>query len=93
MNDARSSILDKPDSLIRHVKDRPDHDRGYVIDNTKIRTKHGFQPRRAFKKGLEETVGWYVENRSWWQSIRTGEYLKYYERMYKDLSLTVSRKQ
>ncbi|MGD0233762.1 MAG: dTDP-glucose 4,6-dehydratase [Syntrophorhabdales bacterium] len=77
-------ILKKPDSLIKYVKDRPGHDRRYAIDNTKIRTKLGFRPRRAFKKGLEETVGWYVENRTWWQSIRTGEYLKYYEKMYKD---------
>ena len=77
-------ILKKPHSLIKYVKDRPGHDRRYAIDNTKIRTKLGFQPRRGFKKGLEETVGWYLENRTWWQSIRTGEYLKYYEKMYKD---------
>jgi dTDP-glucose 4,6-dehydratase len=77
-------ILKKPHSLIRYVKDRPGHDRRYAIDNTKIHTKLGFKPGRAFKTGLEETVRWYVENRTWWQSIRTGEYLKYYEKMYKD---------
>jgi len=77
-------ILGKPHSLIRYVKDRPGHDRRYAIDNTKIRTKLGFQPRRDFRKGLEETVAWYLENRTWWQSIRTGEYLKYYETMYKN---------
>ncbi len=77
-------ILKKPHSLIRHVKDRPGHDRRYAIDNGKIRTRLGFEPRRDFKAGLEATVRWYVENRTWWQSIRTGEYLQYYEKMYKD---------
>jgi dTDP-glucose 4,6-dehydratase len=77
-------ILGKPHALIKYVKDRPGHDRRYAIDNFKIRTTLGFQPRRDFKKGLEETVEWYVENRTWWQRIRTGEYLKYYETMYKD---------
>ena len=77
-------ILAKPHSLIKYVKDRPGHDRRYAIDNFKIRTKLGFQPRRDFRKGLEDTVGWYAENRTWWERIRTGEYLKYYETMYKD---------
>ncbi len=77
-------VLGKPHSLIKYVTDRPGHDRRYAIDNNKIRSTLGFQPRRDFKTGLEETVGWYLENRSWWESIRTGEYLKYYDKMYKD---------
>ena len=77
-------ILAKPHSLIKYVKDRPGHDRRYAIDNTKIRSSLGFQPRKDFKKGMEETVRWYMENRTWWQRIRTGEYLEYYDTMYKD---------
>jgi dTDP-glucose 4,6-dehydratase len=77
-------ILAKPHSLIKYVKDRPGHDRRYAIDNTKIRNSLGFQPRKDFKKGMEETVRWYMENRTWWQRIRTGEYLEYYDTMYKD---------
>jgi len=77
-------ILAKPHSLIKYVKDRPGHDRRYAIDNTKIRSSLGFQPRKDFKKGMEETVRWYMENRTWWQRIRTGEYMKYYDTMYKD---------
>jgi len=77
-------ILKKPHSLIKYVKDRPGHDRRYAIDNTKIRTRLGFQPRRDFKTGLDETVRWYLENRAWWESIRSGDYLKYYETMYKN---------
>ena len=77
-------ILAKPHSLIKYVKDRPGHDRRYAIDNSKIRSSLGFQPRKDFKKGMEETVSWYLENRAWWQRIRTGEYLKYYDTMYKN---------
>ena len=77
-------ILAKPHSLIKYVKDRPGHDRRYAIDNSKIRSSLGFQPRKDFKKGMEETVRWYIENRTWWERIRTGEYLKYYDTMYKD---------
>ena len=77
-------ILAKPHSLIKYVKDRPGHDRRYAIDNSKIRSSLGFQPRKDFKKGMEETVRWYIENRTWWQRIRTGEYMEYYDTMYKN---------
>jgi len=77
-------ILGKPHSLITYVKDRPGHDRRYAIDNTRIRGSVGFQPRWDFRKGMEETVAWYTENREWWQRVRTGEYLEYYEKWYKD---------
>ncbi len=75
-------ILGKPRSLIRFVKDRPGHDRRYAICAEKIRKELGFTPQIDFKKGLEETVRWYIEKRSWWQRIKTGEYMKYYESMY-----------
>jgi dTDP-glucose 4,6-dehydratase len=75
-------ILDKPKSLIKYVKDRPGHDRRYAIDNTKIRNELGFQVSVPFRTGMEETVRWYVENSSWWERIKTGEYLDYYEKWY-----------
>jgi len=77
-------ILGKPNSLIKYVTDRPGHDRRYAIDNTKIRGSIGFQPRWDFRKGMEETVAWYTENKEWWQRIKTGEYLEYYEKWYKN---------
>lgn len=75
-------ILGKPYSLIRYVKDRPGHDRRYAIDSNKIKTELGFYVERSFREGMEETVRWYLENRPWWQRIKSGEYLSYYERMY-----------
>jgi dTDP-glucose 4,6-dehydratase len=75
-------ILGKPESLIRYVKDRPGHDRRYAIDPTKIRKELGFTPRISFEKGMEETIRWYIDNRPWWERIRTGEYLEYYDRWY-----------
>jgi dTDP-glucose 4,6-dehydratase len=85
--DVVTSILDilgKPHSLIKYVKDRPGHDRRYAIDNTRVRTELGFQVTRDFRTGLGETVEWYDRNRSWWHRIRTGEYLEYYEKMYRN---------
>jgi dTDP-glucose 4,6-dehydratase len=72
----------KPRSLIRYVKDRPGHDRRYAIDCTKIERELGWRPRIAFEEGLRETVRWYREHGEWVAAIRTGEYLKYYERQY-----------
>lgn len=75
-------ILGKPYSLIKFVKDRPGHDRRYAIDAGKIKKELGFRVTVEFRKGLEDTVKWYVENRGWWERIKSGEYLKYYEMMY-----------
>jgi dTDP-glucose 4,6-dehydratase len=75
-------ILSKPYSLIKYVKDRPGHDRRYAIDNTKIKNGLGYTVKKDFRTGLEETVRWYLENDAWWQRIKTGEYLTYYEKMY-----------
>jgi dTDP-glucose 4,6-dehydratase len=74
--------LGKPRSLIKYVKDRPGHDRRYAIDNAKIRSELGFQVAMPFETGIEETVRWYVENRPWWERIKTGEYLEYYDQWY-----------
>ena len=75
-------IVGKPRSLIKYVKDRPGHDRRYAIDNGKITRELGFRVVCHFKTGMEETVKWYVENRPWWERIKTGEYLDYYEKWY-----------
>ncbi|HOJ71468.1 MAG TPA: dTDP-glucose 4,6-dehydratase [Syntrophorhabdaceae bacterium] len=77
-------ILGKPHSLIKFVKDRPGHDRRYAIDSTKIKNELGFRIQKDFKKGMEETVRWYIENRTWWERIKSGEYIEYYDRMYKN---------
>jgi dTDP-glucose 4,6-dehydratase len=67
---------------MKYVKDRPGHDRRYAIDNTKIKNSLGYTVKKGFRTGLEETVTWYLENDAWWQRIKTGEYLTYYEKMY-----------
>jgi dTDP-glucose 4,6-dehydratase len=74
--------LGKPRTLLRHVQDRPGHDRRYALDCSRLRAL-GWAPRVAFQKGLEETIAWYAENRSWWQPIKTGEYLEYYRKHYR----------
>jgi dTDP-glucose 4,6-dehydratase len=76
------SLLGKPESLIRYVKDRPGHDRRYAIDARKAQAELGWTPRHGFEDGLAETVGWYVEHRAWWERVISGEYLRYYERQY-----------
>ena len=76
--------LDKEVSLIRHVKDRPGHDRRYAIDSSKIRRELDWRPETSFSDGMERTVAWYTSNESWWKKIKSGEYRDYYERMYRD---------
>jgi dTDP-glucose 4,6-dehydratase len=70
-------------SLLRHVTDRPGHDRRYSLDTTKLRGL-GWAPQVAFADGLASTVAWYAANRSWWEPLRSGEYLEYYRRQYAD---------
>jgi len=78
------SILGKPESLIRYVTDRPGHDRRYAIDSMKIKRELAFAPAYDFKKGMEDTVAWYLKNREWWERIKSGAYLEYYDLMYKN---------
>jgi dTDP-glucose 4,6-dehydratase len=72
----------KDKSLIRYVPDRPGHDRRYAIDCSKIERELGWRPRVSFENGLKETVQWYRSNQAWIESIRTGQYLSYYEKQY-----------
>src|SRR5690625_4276942 len=74
--------LEKSEELIKHVTDRLGHDRRYALDNTKITTELGWEPKYTFEKGIEVTIKWYLENTDWMESIVTGDYLKYYDQMY-----------
>ncbi|HHW45685.1 MAG TPA: dTDP-glucose 4,6-dehydratase [Clostridiales bacterium] len=68
--------------LIRHVKDRKGHDRRYGIDPEKIKNELGWYPETPFEKGIVKTIKWYLENRDWVEHVTSGEYQKYYEKMY-----------
>ncbi|MEN6473425.1 MAG: dTDP-glucose 4,6-dehydratase [Syntrophaceae bacterium] len=74
--------MHKPETLIKYVKDRPGHDFRYAMDYSKIERKLGWRPSVTFEEGLKSTIDWYLANRPWWERIRTGAYLEYYERMY-----------
>mgnify|MGYP005846109709 CR=1 FL=1 len=73
--------LGKPRSLIKHVVDRPGHDRRYSLDTSKL-CALGWKPRHQFEEALEETVRWYVDNEWWWRPLKSGEYADYYRRQY-----------
>jgi dTDP-glucose 4,6-dehydratase len=85
--DVVKRILDltgaSPD-LVRHVEDRPGHDRRYAVDATKLQGL-GWTPAHSFDSGgLEETVEWYRTSREWWEPIKSGEYRRYYDAQYAD---------
>ncbi len=79
------SLLGKPESLIRYVKDRPGHDWRYAIDPELLEKELGWKPRRTFEEGMRQTVEWYVENREWWEKIRKRpSWQKYFAEWYGD---------
>ena len=75
-------LLGKPESLITYVTDRKGHDLRYAIDPTKIYNDLGWQPKTMFDDGIVKTVNWYLDNKSWWEEIISGEYQDYYKKMY-----------
>jgi len=77
--------LGKSEELIKYVKDRPGHDRRYAIDNTKITTELGWEPKYTFEQGIQETIQWYLDNNNWIENIASGEYVKYYDKMYSEI--------
>lgn len=77
--------LGKPESLISYVKDRPGHDRRYAIDNTKITTRLGWSPAYTFGEGIRGTIRWYLEHQDWVESVTSGNYQNYYEKMYREV--------
>jgi len=68
-------------SLVKHVEDRPGHDRRYALDDSKVRAL-GWEPRSTFEEGIAATVEWYRANRAWWEPLKSGEYRRYYEAQY-----------
>jgi dTDP-glucose 4,6-dehydratase len=75
-------LLGKPGSLVRHVEDRPGHDRRYAVDSSKLTALTGWRPEVGFDAGIRETVEWFRANEGWWRPIKAGEFRSYYERMY-----------
>lgn len=74
--------LKKDESLIKYVNDRLGHDRRYAIDSTKIQSELGWKPKYSFEEGIEKTIKWYLENSKWLEMVKSGEYQKYYDKMY-----------
>lgn len=78
--------LDRPagtsQKLISYVKDRPGHDMRYAIDSSKLRKELGWSPIPDFTEGLERTVDWYLSNKKWLERVLSGDYEKYYDKMY-----------
>jgi len=77
-------LLDKSEELIKFVADRPGHDYRYALDVSKIKNELGWSPSIKFDIGIRKTIAWYEHNRSWWENIKSGEYLKFYDRHYRN---------
>ena len=79
-------LLGRPEGagekLIAYVTDRAGHDLRYAIDSTKLKNELGWEPSLQFEEGIEKTVRWYLDNQAWLDSVTSGEYEKYYEKMY-----------
>jgi dTDP-glucose 4,6-dehydratase len=72
----------RDESLVRHVPDRPGHDRRYAMDSKKLREALGWKPRHTFEQGLADTVAWYRDNAEWSSRVRSGAYRDYYDKQY-----------
>jgi dTDP-glucose 4,6-dehydratase len=75
-------ILNKPESLIKYVTDRPGHDLRYAIDSGKLKRELDWEPTVDFEEGMALTVKWYQDNSKWWEEIKSGAYREYYARQY-----------
>ncbi|MEL7372357.1 MAG: dTDP-glucose 4,6-dehydratase [Myxococcota bacterium] len=76
--------LDKDESLIEYVKDRPGHDRRYAIEPAKMENELGWKPAKDPSAAMSETIDWYINNKEWWERVRSGAYREYYEKQYGD---------
>ncbi|KAA8675286.1 dTDP-glucose 4,6-dehydratase [Clostridium sp. HV4-5-A1G] len=70
------------ENLIEYVQDRKGHDRRYGIDPSKIKNELGWYPETKFEDGIVETIEWYLKNKTWMDNVTSGDYQKYYEKMY-----------
>jgi len=77
-------LLRKPESLIRHVTDRPGHDRHYALNCSRIASEIGWRPLIRLDYGLQQTVNWYTENSEWVAAVRDGRYQSFYEKYYEN---------
>ncbi len=84
--------LNRDESLITHVEDRPGHDRRYAIDPSKLEKELNWHPHISFDVGLQETIEWYRRNSTWVEHVRSGAYLTYYDRMYRQRGQTLSER-
>lgn len=79
-------LLGRPEGssekLITYVTDRAGHDLRYAIDSTKLHKELGWEPSLQFEEGIERTVKWYLENQAWLDNVTSGDYQKYYDKMY-----------
>jgi len=75
-------LLNKDESWIKFIKDRPGHDFRYAMDYGKAKNELGWEPKIDFNQGLAKTVKWYKDNKEWWEKIKSGKYLEYYKEQY-----------
>lgn len=75
-------IMNKPESLIRYVTDRPGHDKRYAMDFSLAKAELGFEPMHTFEEGLVDTIAWYKDNQSWLDAITSGAYLDFMQEWY-----------
>ena len=75
------NTLEKPNDLIRHVKDRPGHDYRYALDISKAKRELDWQPSMTFAEGIAKTISWYQEHPEWWQETKEGQ-KEYFEKQY-----------
>jgi dTDP-glucose 4,6-dehydratase len=75
-------LTGRDETFIQYVQDRPGHDRVYLINHEKATRELGWTPQVSFEQGLADTVNWYRENRAWWEAVKSGEYLAYYDKQY-----------
>ena len=80
-SDPRKAAINE--DLITYVTDRKGHDRRYAIAPDKIKAEVGWYPETMFEEGIRKTIDWYFEHKEWMENITSGDYLKYYEEMYK----------
>ncbi len=78
-------ILGKPESMIKYVEDRKGHDWRYAINATKAEKELGWVPTTTFETGIEKTIKWYIENRAWWEEVKSGAYREYYKKYYGEI--------